>query len=95
MLVAAAGLRRAGASCGGFLPRSPRAENGDELVDQLALAFWAGNFFLRGEHDGFEGVLTVAAVVFENRHGFSLSGNSRNQARCALAFFCFAASRRG
>ncbi len=71
MLVAAAGLRRARAARAGggsFLRGSRRTEDRELPLDGAALAFGAGYSFPHGENDGFEVVLTLAAVVFENRH---------------------------
>lgn len=73
--MAAAGLRRAGATGGAgrvFLRlRSRRAEERELFFYGAALTFGTADFFSRRPHDLLETVMTPAAAVFVNRHNLA------------------------
>ena len=73
--MAAAGLRRAGATGGAgrvFLRlRSWRAEEREFFFHGAALAFGTADFFSRRQHDLLETVMTPTAAIFVNRHNLT------------------------
>ena len=75
--MATAGLRRAGAGAGRrrwFLRTVPRrAEDRKLFFHGVAVALGATHLLAHGEDDLFEAMMTATAIVFEDRHGFSLS----------------------